>query len=91
MLRVDDDAGVRARVETLLAEAPFVRSTTQPRMASCAATSTTAPPRYPSCCAASTPREIPLRAISLSEPTLDDVFLAKTGRSLRDAEAGAAA
>ena len=25
-----------------------------------------------------------LRAISLSEPTLDDVFLAKTGRSLRD-------
>jgi ABC-2 type transport system ATP-binding protein len=26
-----------------------------------------------------------LRSISLSEPTLDDVFLAKTGRSLRDA------
>jgi ABC-2 type transport system ATP-binding protein len=28
---------------------------------------------------------IALRAVSLSEPTLDDVFLAKTGRSLRDA------
>ena len=28
---------------------------------------------------------IGLRSISLSEPTLDDVFLAKTGRSLRDA------
>jgi ABC-2 type transport system ATP-binding protein len=25
-------------------------------------------------------------AVSLSEPTLDDVFLAKTGRSLRDVE-----
>jgi ABC-2 type transport system ATP-binding protein len=34
---------------------------------------------------------IALRAISLSEPTLDDVFLAKTGRSLRDAGPGAAA
>ena len=29
--------------------------------------------------------QIGLRSISLSEPTLDDVFLAKTGRSLRDA------
>jgi ABC-2 type transport system ATP-binding protein len=29
--------------------------------------------------------QIALRQISLSEPTLDDVFLAKTGRSLRDA------
>jgi len=28
---------------------------------------------------------VALRQISLSEPTLDDVFLAKTGRSLRDA------
>lgn len=28
---------------------------------------------------------IALRSVSLSEPTLDDVFLAKTGRSLRDA------
>jgi ABC-2 type transport system ATP-binding protein len=29
--------------------------------------------------------QVGLRSISLSEPTLDDVFLAKTGRSLRDA------
>ena len=28
--------------------------------------------------------EITVRSVSLSEPTLDDVFLAKTGRSLRD-------
>ena len=33
---------------------------------------------------------IGLRSISLSEPTLDDVFLAKTGRSLRDAGPAAA-
>lgn len=29
---------------------------------------------------------IAIATISLSEPSLDDVFLAKTGRSLRDAE-----
>jgi ABC-2 type transport system ATP-binding protein len=34
---------------------------------------------------------IELRSISLSEPTLDDVFLRQTGRSLRDAAAGVAA
>jgi ABC-2 type transport system ATP-binding protein len=27
-----------------------------------------------------------VRTVCLSEPTLDDVFLAKTGRSLRDVE-----
>jgi ABC-2 type transport system ATP-binding protein len=31
---------------------------------------------------------IALRSISLSEPTLDDVFLRETGRSLRDTGAG---
>jgi hypothetical protein len=31
---------------------------------------------------------IGIGSISLSEPTLDDVFLARTGRSLRDAEPG---
>ena len=90
VLRVDDDAGVRARVETLLAEAPFVRSTTRRerraallrRRRSRGAARTAAPLDA---------AEIPLRAISLSEPTLDDVFLAKTGRSLRDSEAGATA
>jgi ABC-2 type transport system ATP-binding protein len=28
---------------------------------------------------------IPIRAVSLSEPSLDDVFFSQTGRSLRDA------
>ncbi|HTW07923.1 MAG TPA: DUF4162 domain-containing protein, partial [Acidimicrobiales bacterium] len=38
-------------------------------------------------------QDIGIKSISLSEPTLDDVFLRHTGRSLRDtgAEAGAAA
>ena len=31
-------------------------------------------------------QDVGIGAISLSEPTLDDVFMAKTGRSLRDAE-----
>jgi ABC-2 type transport system ATP-binding protein len=34
-------------------------------------------------------RELGLRSINLSEPTLDDVFLRYTGRSLRDAGSGA--
>jgi ABC-2 type transport system ATP-binding protein len=34
-------------------------------------------------------RGVPLETISLSAPSLDDVFLRQTGRSLRDAGAGA--
>jgi ABC-2 type transport system ATP-binding protein len=33
-------------------------------------------------------RGIPIRSISMSEPTLDDVFLRQTGRSLRDGDTG---
>jgi ABC-2 type transport system ATP-binding protein len=33
---------------------------------------------------------LPVRSISMSEPTLDDVFLRQTGRSLRDAAPGSA-
>jgi ABC-2 type transport system ATP-binding protein len=34
---------------------------------------------------------IPLTSMSVTRPTLDDVFLTLTGRSLRDAEMGAEA
>jgi ABC-2 type transport system ATP-binding protein len=34
-------------------------------------------------------RGIGIRSISMSEPTLDDVFLRQTGRSLRDGDPGA--
>ena len=33
-------------------------------------------------------RGIGIRSISMSEPTLDDVFLRQTGRSLRDGDPG---
>jgi hypothetical protein len=33
---------------------------------------------------------VPLHTLSLSEPSLDDVFLRRTGRSLRDAGEGGA-
>ena len=91
VLRVDDDAGVRARVETLLAEAPFVRSTTQAENGELHCYVDDGPVALLELLRLVDAAEIPLRAISLSEPTLDDVFLAKTGRSLRDSEAGATA
>ena len=84
VLRVaDNDRGERARA--LLAAAPFVSevSTAGDGELRC----------YVDDGAAALPEilrlldgaHIALRQISLSEPTLDDVFLAKTGRSLRDA------
>jgi len=33
---------------------------------------------------------IPIRAVNVARPSLDDVFLAHTGRTIRDAEASAA-
>lgn len=91
VLRVDDDADVRARVETLLAEAPFVRSTAQAENGELHCYVDDGPVALLELLRRVDAAEIPLRAISLSEPTLDDVFLAKTGRSLRDSEAGATA
>jgi ABC-2 type transport system ATP-binding protein len=91
VLRVDEDDGTRARVDTLLAEAPFVRSTTQAEDGQLHCYVDDGPAALPELLRRFDAAQIALRAISLSEPTLDDVFLAKTGRSLRDSEAGAAA
>ncbi len=44
------------------------------------------PPRCRSCCDCWTAPGIGIASMSLSEPTLDDVFLRQTGRSLRDGE-----
>ena len=82
VLRVD--AGERARVETLLAEAPFVRSTTQAEDGELHCYVDDGAAALPELLRRVDAADIPLRAISLSEPTLDDVFLAKTGRSLRE-------
>ena len=45
----------------------------------------TARPRCPRCCGCSMRRHLPVRSLQLSQPSLDDVFLRQTGRSLRDA------
>jgi ABC-2 type transport system ATP-binding protein len=33
---------------------------------------------------------VPIRAVSVSRPSLDDVFMSYTGKTIRDAEAGGA-
>ena len=91
VVRVGDEDGTRARVETLLAEAPFVRSTNQAEDGELHCYVDDGPAALPELLRRFDAAQITLRAISLSEPTLDDVFLAKTGRSLRDSDAGAAA
>jgi ABC-2 type transport system ATP-binding protein len=91
VLRVGDDEGARVRAETLLAAVPFVRSTTQAKDGELHCYVDDGPAALPELLRRFDAAQIALRAISLSEPTLDDVFLAKTGRSLRDSEAGAAA
>jgi ABC-2 type transport system ATP-binding protein len=90
-LRVGEDDDTRARVETLLAGAPFVRSTTRADDGELHCYVDDGPAALPDLLRRFDAAHITLRAISLSEPTLDDVFLAKTGRSLRDSEAGPAA
>jgi ABC-2 type transport system ATP-binding protein len=91
VLRVSDDADTHARAEALLAAVPFVRSTTQAKDGELHCYVDDGPAALPELLRRFDAAQIALRAISLSEPTLDDVFLAKTGRSLRDSEAGAAA
>ena len=53
-------------------------------------TPATARPRCPGCSGCSTRAGLPVRSLRLSEPSLDDVFLRQTGRSLRDAGDAAA-
>jgi ABC-2 type transport system ATP-binding protein len=91
VLRVGEDDETRARVQAVLAEAPFVRSTTQGEDGELHCYVDDGPVALPEILRRFDAAQIPLKAISLSEPTLDDVFLAKTGRSLRDSEAGGAA
>jgi ABC-2 type transport system ATP-binding protein len=91
VLRVGEDDETSARVEALLAEASFVHSTTRADDGELHCYVDDGPAALPELLRRFDAARIALRAISLSEPTLDDVFLAKTGRSLRDSESGAAA
>jgi ABC-2 type transport system ATP-binding protein len=91
VLRVDDDAGWLERVEAVLAQAPSVRSTVAGEDGQLRCYVDDGAVALPDLLRRIDAANLGLKAISLSEPTLDDVFLAKTGRSLRDsgAEAGA--
>jgi ABC-2 type transport system ATP-binding protein len=83
VLRVADDRRERAR--SLLEGAAFVSSVTAADDGQLRCYVEDGPAALPELLRLLDGERIALRAISLSEPTLDDVFLAKTGRSLRDA------
>ena len=68
----------------LLAGHPAVREVTVGRAVHPAHASIRASRRCPGCCASSTTAGLRLASIQLARPTLDDVFLTLTGRSLRD-------
>jgi ABC-2 type transport system ATP-binding protein len=84
LLSVHDENGALARARQLIASQPYVREITgegdQIRLY--VADGSTA---LPGLLRLLDGERIVLKSISLSEPTLDDVFLHETGRSLRDA------
>jgi ABC-2 type transport system ATP-binding protein len=87
VLRVADGDGPLERVSDVLAAAPFVRSTAAAEDGELRCYVDDGPAALPELLRRLDAAQIALKAISLSEPTLDDVFLAKTGHSLRDAQA----
>jgi ABC-2 type transport system ATP-binding protein len=91
VLRVADEDGWLERVEAVLAQAPSVRSSVPGEDGQLRCYVDDGAVALPDLLRRIDAANLGLKAISLSEPTLDDVFLAKTGRSLRDsgAEAGA--
>jgi ABC-2 type transport system ATP-binding protein len=84
VLRVADDDGWLGRVEAVLAQAPSVRSTVAGEDGQLRCYVDDGAVALPDLLRRIDSANLGLKAISLSEPTLDDVFLAKTGRSLRD-------
>jgi ABC-2 type transport system ATP-binding protein len=85
VLRVADGDG--ERVAAVIAKADFVRSTAPAEDGELRCYVDDGVAALPELLRRFDAEKIALRSISLSEPTLDDVFLAKTGHSLRDAEA----
>jgi ABC-2 type transport system ATP-binding protein len=85
VLRVADADG--ERVAAVIAKAEFVRSTAPAEDGELRCYVDDGVAALPELLRRFDAENIALRSISLSEPTLDDVFLAKTGHSLRDAEA----
>ncbi|MGH2849916.1 MAG: ATP-binding cassette domain-containing protein [Solirubrobacteraceae bacterium] len=86
VLRVADADGAVERARSLLAEAAFVKEVTAGEDGELRCYVDDGATALPELLRGLDAAHLGLRSISLSEPTLDDVFLAKTGRSLRDAE-----
>ena len=84
VLNLHDSDSVVARARTLLTEQPYVRevSVEGDGLRLYVEDGSTALPQLMRLLDS---ERIAIKSISLSEPTLDDVFLRKTGRSLRDA------
>ena len=80
-LGVDGD---REPVLATVRDQPFVREATRRGRACSACTSTRARRPCRSSCGSSTARACAPRSIALARPSLDDVFLRQTGRSLRE-------
>jgi len=85
VLRVAEDGDARERARALLSGAPFISSVTSADEDQLRCYVDDGAAALPELLRLLDAERIGLRSISLSEPTLDDVFLAKTGRSLRDA------
>ena len=85
VLRVAEDGDARERARALLSGAPFISSVTSADEDQLRCYVDDGAAALPELLRLLDAEQIGLRSISLSEPTLDDVFLAKTGRSLRDA------
>jgi ABC-2 type transport system ATP-binding protein len=87
ILSLRDEDGARARATTLLGAQPYVRELSDEgeQVRLYVEDGGTALPQILRLLDA---EHIGVRSMSLSEPTLDDVFLRQTGRSLRDAGPG---
>ncbi len=90
VLRVSEDGDARERARALLSAATFISSVTSAEEGQLRCYVDDGSAALPELLRLLDAEHIGLRSISLSEPTLDDVFLAKTGRSLRDAGPAAA-
>ena len=85
VLRVADDGDGRERARAILSDASFISSVTSADEDQLRCYVDDGAAALPELLRLLDAQHVGLRSISLSEPTLDDVFLAKTGRSLRDA------
>jgi ABC-2 type transport system ATP-binding protein len=85
VLRVAEDGDGRERARAILNGAAFVSSVTSADEGQLRCYVDDGATALPELLRLLDSQHLGLRSISLSEPTLDDVFLAKTGRSLRDA------